>query len=167
MARRKHHHKRKHSRRRKHSMSGVGGEITNTLSMVVGAVAGRYLYNKLTTLTKPIDGKIVSGGEIVVGYFLPKLIKNKMMQGVGNGMLVSGAVNMLAATGVIAGIDNLMGYDNYSVDYVSGTDNLTAIAGGVGLVDQGIMTGDTDRLNVVAGDLEDMQMGYSEDESEY
>ena len=39
------------------------------------------------------------------------------------------------------------------------------IAGGVGVTDQGIMTGEVDRLSVLAGDMEDM--GYSDDESDY
>jgi len=158
---RKRHHKRKHtSRRRRHSMSGVGGGMTNVLAMVAGAVAGRVLQSKLESKVNP---KILAAGQIALGIFLPKMVKNKIAAGIGAGMVVNGGVTALNQFGVISAVS---GMADYSLDYVSGTDNLSILAGGVGVTDQGIMTGDsTDRLSVVAGDMEDM--GYSDDESEY
>lgn len=160
MAKRRHHKKRHTSRRRRHSMSGVGGGMTNVLAMVAGAVAGRVLQSKLESKVNP---KILAAGQIALGIFLPKIVKNKIAAGVGAGMVVNGGVTALNQFGVIAAVSGL-GAD-YSLDYVSGTDNLSVLAGGVGVTDQGIMTGDTDRLSVVAGDMEDM--GYSDDESDY
>lgn len=156
----KRHHKKRHTRRRRHSMSGVGGGMTNVLAMVAGAVAGRVLQSKFESKVNP---KILAAGQIALGIFLPKIVKNKIAAGVGAGMVVNGGVTALNQFGVIAAVSGL-GAD-YSLDYVSGTDNLSVLAGGVGVTDQGIMTGDTDRLSVVAGDMEDM--GYSDDESDY
>jgi len=156
----RHHKKRKHhTRRRRHTMSGVTGDVTNVLAMVAGAIAGRMVQNKFGG-TNP---KVVAAGQIAAGIFLPKLVKNKFVAGIGTGMIVNGGVTLANQFGVVSAISGL-GAD-YSLDYVSGTDNLTAIAGGVGITDQGIMTGDTDRLSVVAGDMEDM--GMVDDESEY
>jgi hypothetical protein len=140
-------------------MSGVTGDVTNVLAMVAGAIAGRMVQNKFGG-TNP---KVIAAGQIAAGIFLPKLVKNKFVAGIGTGMIVNGGVTLANQFGVVSAISGL-GAD-YSLDYVSGTDNLTAIAGGVGITDQGIMTGDTDRLSVVAGDMEDM--GMVDDESEY
>ena len=158
----KRHHKRKHtSRRRRHSMSGIGGGMTNVLAMVAGAVAGRVLQSKLESKVNP---KILAAGQIALGIFLPKMVKNKIAAGIGAGMVVNGGVTALNQFGVISAVSGMVGAD-YSLDYVAGTDNLSILAGGVGVTDQGIMTGDVDRLSVLAGDMEDM--GYMDDESEF
>jgi hypothetical protein len=142
-------------------MSGVGTGMTNVLAMVAGAIAGRLLQNKLQDKVNP---KLLAAGQIAAGMFLPKIAKSKLMSGVGTGMIVNGGVTLANQFGVIAAVGNMTG--DYSVDYISGTDNLSILAGGVGVTDQGIMTGDTDRLSVVAGDMEDMS-GYGDEESEY
>lgn len=157
----KRHHKKKHSRRRRHTMSGVGSGMTSALSMIAGAVAGRILQSKLESKVNP---KILAVGQIAAGVFLPKLVKNKFVAGVGTGMVINGGVTALNQFGVISAVSGMVGASDYSLDYVSGTDNLTAIAG-VGITDQGIMTGaDTDRLSVVAGDMEDMMSGDDDGE---
>lgn len=159
MAKRRH-HKRKHTRRRRHSMSGVGGDMTNVLAMVAGAIAGRMVQNKFGGS----NPKIVAAGQIAAGILLPRFVKNKFVAGIGTGMVVNGGVTLANQLGVVSAVSGMVGASDYSLDYVSGTDNLTAIAG-VGITDQGIMTGDTDNLSIVAGDLEDM--GAMDEESDY
>jgi len=160
MAKRRHHKKRHTSRRRRHSaMSGVGGDMTHVLAMVAGAIAGRMVQNKFGG-TNP---KVVAAGQIAAGIFLPKFIKNKFVAGIGTGMVVNGGVTLASQFGVVSAIAGI-GAD-YSLDYVAGTDNLSVLAGGVGVTDQGIMTGDVDRLSVLAGDMEDM--GYMDEETDY
>jgi len=157
MAKRRHHKKKHTTRRRRHSaMSGVGGDMTQVLAMVAGAIAGRMVQNKFGG-TNP---KVVAAGQIAAGIFLPKFIKNKFVAGIGTGMVVNGGVTLASQFGVVSAIAGI-GAD-YSLDYVAGTDNLSILAGGVGVTDQGIMTGDVDRLSVLAGDMEDMS-GMDED----
>lgn len=157
MARRRS-HKKKHTRRRRHSMSGVGGGMTNVLAMVAGAVAGRLVQNKLQDKVNP---KLVAAGQIAAGIFLPKFVKNKFVAGIGTGMIVNGGVTLANQFGVVSAISGMVGADEYSLDYVSGTDSLNVIAGDesgdMGYTDQGIMTG-TDNLSVVAGDMEDLDL---------
>jgi hypothetical protein len=141
-------------------MSGVGGDMTNVLAMVAGAIAGRMVQNKFGS-TNP---KVVAAGQIAAGIFLPKIIKNKFVAGIGTGMVVNGGVTLASQFGVVSAIAGI-GADDYQLNYVAGTDNLSILAGGVGVTDQGIMTGEVDRLSVLAGDMEDM--GYSDDESDY
>ena len=160
MAKRRHHKKKHTTRRRRHSaMSGVGGDMTHVLAMVAGAIAGRMVQNKFGG-TNP---KVVAAGQIAAGIFLPKFIKNKFVAGIGTGMVVNGGVTLASQFGVVSAIAGI-GAD-YSLDYVAGTDNLSILAGGVGVTDQGIMTGDVDRLSVLAGDMEDMS--GMDDDSEY
>ena len=157
-------HKKKHTRRRRHhSMSGVGGDMTNVLAMVAGAVAGRLVQNKLQDKVNP---KLVAAGQIAAGIFLPKFVKNKFVAGIGTGMIVNGGVTLASQFGVVSAIAGVVGADEYSLDYVSGTDNLSILAGDdesgdMGYTDQGIMTG-TDSLSVLAGDMEDMDMNDNE-----
>ena len=162
MARRKLSKKRS-TRRRRSSMSGVSTGMTNVLAMVAGAIAGRLLQNKLQDKVNP---KLVAAGQIAAGIFLPKVAKSKLMASLGTGMIVNGGVTLANQFGVIAAVGNITG--DYSVDYISGSDNLSILAGGVGITDQGIMTGDSDMLSVVAGDMEDMEMsGYDDNESDF
>lgn len=161
MAKRRHHKKKHTTRRRRHSaMSGVGGDMTHVLAMVAGAIAGRMVQNKFGG-TNP---KVVAAGQIAAGIFLPKFIKNKFVAGIGTGMVVNGGVTLANQFGVVSAIAGI-GASDYSLDYVAGTDNLSILAGGVGVTDQGIMTGDVDRLSVLAGDMEDMS--GMDDDSEY
>lgn len=157
----KRHSKKRTSRRRRHTMSGTGGTVTNALAMVTGAVIGRVLSTKLSSKVNP---KILAGGQIALGLFLPKMVKNKFAAGVGAGMIVNGGVQALSSFGVISAISGLT--DGVKVDYlgdddfdsISGSADIQEIAGiddmGMGLVDPGIMSGSAD-ISIIAGDDED------------
>jgi len=160
MARRKAHKKRT-SRRRRSSMSGTGSTVTNALAMVTGAVIGRVLSTKLSNKVNP---KILAGGQIALGIFLPKMVKNKFAAGIGAGMIVNGGVQALSSFGVISAISGFT--DGVKVDYlgdddfdsISGSADIQEIAGiddmGMGLVDEGVMSGSAD-ISIIAGDDED------------
>ena len=156
---RKRHHKKRHHRRRSH-MSGTGGTVTNALAMVAGAVIGKVVSTKLSDKVNP---KILAGGQIALGVFLPKMVKNKFVAGIGTGMIVNGGVQALQSFGVISAISGFT--DGVKVDFVSGDDfdsvsgsaNIQEIAGGIdemGLMDPGIMSGSSD-ISILAGDDED------------
>ena len=161
MAKRRRSFKKRSTRRRRSSMSGTGGTVTNALAMVTGAVIGRVLSTKLSSKVNP---KILAGGQIAVGYFLPKFVKNKFVAGIGTGMIVNGGVQALSSFGVISAISGFT--DGVKVDYLgdddfdsmSGSADIQEIAGiddmGMGLVDPGIMSGSAD-ISIIAGDDED------------
>jgi len=154
MARRKSHKRKSTHRRRRSHMGATGGNMTTILSMVAGAVAGRILQSKLSS---KVDPKIVAVGQIAVGLMLPRFVKNKIAAGIGAGMVVNGGVTTLSQFGVISAVAGI-GAADYALDYVSGTDNLSVIAGDdsdMGFTDQGIFSG-TDNLSVIAGDYEDL-----------
>tara|TARA_R110000868_G_scaffold119499_1_gene317207 strand:+ start:648 stop:1079 length:432 start_codon:yes stop_codon:yes gene_type:complete len=131
-------------------MGSIGGSgMTNILSMVVGAVAGKVITSKLQDT---VDTKILAVGQIAAGIFLPKVVKAKFMTGVGAGMIINGAMTGLQSFGVISAISGFVGADN-SIDYqfsdtVSGGDELQTIAGNY--MDEGTLTG-ADELQTLAG----------------
>jgi len=154
MARRKSHKRKSTHRRRRSHMGATGGTMTTMLSMVAGAVAGRILQTKLSS---KVDPKILAVGQIAVGLMLPRFVKNKIAAGIGTGMVVNGGVTALSQFGVISAVAGI-GAADYALDYVSGTDNLSVLAGDdddMGFVDQGVFSG-TDNLSVIAGDYEDL-----------
>lgn len=115
MAKKRHHKKRSHKRRRSH-MGAVSSNLTTVLSMVAGAVAGRVLQSKLESKVNP---KILAGGQIVAGMFIPKVVKGKIGAGIGSGMIVNGGVTLLNQFGVISAVSGTdteieyIGYDGY------------------------------------------------------
>ena len=155
MARKRSSRKSTSKRRRRSSMGATGSNVTTMLSMVAGAVAGRILQSKLS---QKIDPKYVAIGQIAAGIFLPKIVKNKFVAGIGTGMVINGGVTVLNSFGVIQAVAGMAGVDDTQLEFVAG-DDLSVIAGEnedyMGVSDQGIFSG-TDPLSVIAGDFEDM-----------
>jgi hypothetical protein len=118
--------------------------------MVGGAVIGRILQSKLESKVNP---KILAGGQVAVGMFLPKFIKSKLGAGIGAGMVVNGGVTLLNKFGVISAIS---GADS-EVEYISGYDSEMGYAESViaGEYGEGAY-GDGDEMgyaeSVIAGD---------------
>lgn len=158
--------KRHTSRRR--SISGTGGNDFTTLLLVAGgALAGRIASNKLGAKINP---KVMAGAQIAAGIFLPKMAKgNKMIHAMGAGLAVNGILQAASSFGVIQGIAGMVGADEYQLESMSGTDQLSILAGdddGLGLMDEGTMSG-TDRLDPIAGvdDFSEVLNGMNDDDS--
>lgn len=143
------------TRRRRYSrgMGAIGGGLGAVLPMVVGAVAGRIIANKLAGKA---SNTLLGAGQIGAGLVLPMVVKNNFVKGIGTGMIINGAVSLAQSTGVISAISGIgeMEVDFLSgdMDTMEGTDNLSIIAN----IDEGIMSGSSD-LSVIAGDMEEME----------
>ena len=149
MAKRRSSKKRTSRRKRSSSMSGMKGNVGFIVSSVAGAVIGKMVQSKLSSKVNP---KILAGGQIALGLFLPKFIKSDIGKGIGTGMIVNGGVTMLQEFNVLSGMGE---YDmSYVDDTMSGDDNLNVVAGDdlsilagddmddMGFMDEGIMSGD-------------------------
>jgi hypothetical protein len=140
-------------RRSSRGMGAMGSGLSAVLPLVVGAVAGRIIANKLAGKA---SAAVLGAGQIGVGLVLPSVIKNNFVKGIGTGMIINGAVSLAQSTGVISAIS---GIGEMEVDFLNGTDmdtmegtsDLSIIAN----IDEGIMSGSSD-LSVIAGDMEDM-----------
>lgn len=150
-----HHHPKR--RRRVSGVSSKGHDITEIAATVGGAIIARVLAVKLSSKANP---KIIAGGQIALGFFAPKFSKNIIVKGFGKGMMVNGALSLLNQFGVIGAIGDMVGAtDEMQLEYLSGTDQLQSLAGedegdyagNMGLVDDGTMSGGTDRLSILAG----------------
>ena len=126
------HRKRKvhHRSRRRRSMSGISGGKTGVLIGVGGGVVAAKLITKLSANVTAISSPVIQGViQVGIGLFVPKFVKSELGQGLGYGMIATGAATLLSATGVLSGI----GLDNstYHVKMVNGPglDNLNTVAG--------------------------------------
>ena len=139
-------------RRSSRGMGAIGSGLGAVLPMVVGAVAGRIISNKLAGKA---SAAVLGAGQIGVGLVLPMVAKSPFVKGIGTGMIINGAVSLAQSTGVISAISGIgeMEVDFLSgdMDTIEGSDNLSIIAN----IDEGIMSGNGD-LSVIAGDMEDM-----------
>lgn len=122
------------STRRRRSMGAVGGGMTTAISMIAGAVAGRLIASKLKD---KVNDKILSGGQIAAGIFLPKLVKNKFVAGIGAGMIVNGGVELISSFGVISGMDN-----EPSVEYIGEMEEMFSLDDSMSGDDLSIISGD-------------------------
>jgi len=144
--------KRKTTRRKRSHMGATGGNFTTMLSMVAGAVAGRILQSKLQDKVNP---KILAGGQVVAGMFLPKLVKNKIGAGLGAGMIVNGGVTLLNSFGVISAISGDGAMVSYEDESMSGSADIQTIAGDdddMGYDDYGTMSGGSSDISIIAGE---------------
>lgn len=138
------------SRRRRRSIGAAGGDAGQLLQMLAGAVLGRVVQNKLGANMNP---KILAGGQIVLGFVLPKMIKSPAVKSIGAGMVINGGLSLMQNMGVISAISGTN--DDVQLDFVAGSD-IPVIAGPdeLGFMDneddEGIMSG-LDDLEVLAG----------------
>jgi len=140
-------------RRSSRGMGAIGSGLGAVLPMVVGAVAGRIISNRLAGKA---SAAVLGAGQIGVGLVLPMVAKSPFVKGIGTGMIINGAVSLAQSTGVISAISGIgeMEVDFLSgdMDSIEGSDNLSIIAN----IDEGIMSGNGD-LSVIAGDMEEME----------
>jgi hypothetical protein len=140
-------------RRSSRGMGAIGSGLGAVLPMVVGAVAGRIISNKLAGKA---SAAVLGAGQIGVGLVLPMVAKSPFVKGIGTGMIINGAVSLAQSTGVISAISGIgeMEVDFLSgdMDSIEGSDNLSIIAN----IDEGIMSGNGD-LSVIAGDMEELE----------
>jgi hypothetical protein len=152
MAKRKHHKKRTHRRKRAH-MGAIGGTLGTLLTMGLGAIAGRLVQGKLESKVNP---KLLAGGQVVAGMFLPKLVKGKIGAGIGSGMAVNGIVTLANQFGIVSAISGTDTELEYVGEY-DGDDMGYADSSIAGDLDEGIMSGYADTS--IAGMSEDYD-GY-------
>jgi len=144
------------SRSRSRSRSSMGAiDTTGILGVVVGAVATKLLDK---VIPDSINDKIVSGGKVALGIALPMLVKDgkmkNVLQGVGNGMVAVGVVELLNSFGVLNGLG--ANDDDMLLVSLEGTDDISVINGDD---DINVINGLGD--DVLADDvLADMDMDY-------
>jgi hypothetical protein len=132
-------------------MGAIGGTLGTLLTMGLGAIAGRLVQGKLESKVNP---KLLAGGQVVVGMFLPKLVKSKIGAGIGSGMAVNGIVTLANQFGIVSAISGTDTEMEYVGSYTDTDDSMgyadSSIAGDL---DEGIMSGYAD--TTIAGMSED------------
>lgn len=132
MARRKKHHT-KHRTHRRHRMGGVASHgFTADLMEIGGLVAGSVLATVAQRQLTSINPKVISAGEIAVGYYLKNHATSPLMRGVGWGMLSAGAIGLTHEVGLIHGLEDMVsglyGGETY-MDGISNSQHVNSFGG--------------------------------------
>jgi hypothetical protein len=136
-------------RRRSRRMGavGMGGQLTQALGIIGGAIAGNLVQNKLLGNVTAIPEAAKSAVVVAAGIFFPKVVKGDLGKALGNGMIAAGGIQ-LAKSVLPAGLIGAMDTIDFPVSVGEVPDNLSVIAGG-----DDVMAGDD--LSVLAGMDED------------
>jgi hypothetical protein len=126
---------------------GMGGQLTQALGIIGGAIAGNLVQNKLLANVTAIPDAAKSAVVVAAGIFFPKVVKGDLGKALGNGMIAAGGVN-LAKSVLPAGMIGYTDTIDFPVSVGEVPDNLSVIAGG-----DDVMAGDD--LSVLAGMDED------------
>lgn len=143
--------KRKSSRRGRNKKSVMGAiDFTSILGVIAGAGVAGYA-DKLVPET--VDKKIVAGGKILLGVVLPMLGKSGTMknalQGVGNGMIAVGTVDLLKGFGVLGATADELEVDLSDLSGVNDQDNVLSGDDDISVINGNDMTDDD--LSVING----------------
>lgn len=149
--------RKKTSRRRRSRVGAIkGGNLTNILGIVAGAVAGKLVAKKVLP---NMDEKIKNAGVVAIGALgMPMLLKSELGKSIGAGMIAVGGAGLLGGfIPAIAGVDD---YLEFPVQVGEVEDDISVISG-----DQDVMAGDQD---VMAGDDElALLSGMDEEDEDY
>jgi hypothetical protein len=118
--------KRKTSTRRRRRVSGIGkidigGSLTNVAEVGAGYIVARVLSNVALSTGIVTSLPVISGAQIAAGVLLPYVIKSKLGQNLGNGMIALGVGGLAVEMGVISGAQPVASYR------INGTSNLNVI----------------------------------------
>lgn len=107
--------KKTNHRRRRRSVSGFGKTSTliNIAGIAAGAVVAKLLSTQLGKSGK-IEPKLISGGQLLLGVFLPQFFKGPIGVGMGAGLIAVGSMSLLQGFGVLQGIGN--NWQNYALN---------------------------------------------------
>lgn len=139
----KHYTTKRHAPRRRRVGAASHHGLMNDAMEVGGLVAGSLLATMVQRHATSMNPKLISAGEIAVGYYLKTHSTHPAMRGLGWGMLGAGAIGLTHEVGLIHGLDDMVsglysggmtesinmpaGLNNSS--YVNGISNSNRIAG--------------------------------------
>lgn len=91
-----------HRRRRHRSMGAVN--LQSIGMKVAGIAVGAFADNLARKNFTSIDPKILGAVEMVAGVFVPKFMKSSLGEGIGDGLIAVGTINLLKSFSVISGV---------------------------------------------------------------
>jgi hypothetical protein len=113
-------------RRGKRRMGAISGGMSTALFTILGGVAARFVTNALNSTTAIPDTYkqyVAAGAPLLAGYFLPKFVKNEMGKNLGLGMIAVGGLELVQATGALAGLPIIAGMHNMQMGLNPTTQN--------------------------------------------
>jgi len=131
MAKRKHVAKRHHYGKRRHRVGAVGTGLMEIGTAIVGAVAGRVVYNMATKVSAttgkaPLNNKVAAGIVTAGGILIKKVVRGPMASGFGIGMAAYGGVQLTQSLGILNGLPSSNMVAGYLSSGSTGSENLIA-----------------------------------------
>jgi len=91
-----------HRRSRRRSMGAVN--LQSIGMKVAGIAAAAFVDNLARKNFTSINQKLLGAIEIAAGVFLPKFMKSPLGEGLGDGLIAVGTINLLKSFSVISGV---------------------------------------------------------------
>jgi hypothetical protein len=89
-------------RRRSHRMGAVN--LQSVGMKVAGIAVGAFADNLARKNFTSINPKILAVVEIAAGVFIPRFMKSSLGEGIGDGLIAVGTINLLKGFSVISGV---------------------------------------------------------------
>jgi hypothetical protein len=124
---------RRKSRSRMGAIStGLKDSLMATAYGVAGAIAASYVTNAVTKAVEKVDSlkeyaeTIGAATPVVVGAFLPKLVKQKspLMTGLQQGMLIGGGLSLVKSLKILPGVGAISPLVDFSVPKVGAIEDV-------------------------------------------
>lgn len=120
--------------RRRRRVSGIGKVNLNSVAMdvaglVAGSVIARVGASMILKQWPSASQMMIGAGQIAAGILLPTVLKSKIGQDIGNGMVSFGGQVVLVNLGVISGIGEVGAGGNTMSYRISGAGNLRSVSG--------------------------------------
>jgi len=143
MRKKKHTTKKHHVKRRsKRSMGAISGGMSTALFTILGGVAARFVTNSLNSTTAIPDSYkkyVAAGAPILAGYFLPKFVKSEIGKNLGTGMIAVGGLELVQASGALAGLPIVAGYCGTGMGMAPSLQNTRGVIAGMSTKQAGIL----------------------------
>lgn len=91
------------TRRRRHRSMGAIN-LQSVGMKVAGIAVGAFADNLARKNFTSISPTILGAGELVIGVMLPKFMKSPLGEGIGDGLIAVGAINLMKSFNVISGV---------------------------------------------------------------
>lgn len=139
--------RRTHRRRRMGAVAshGLGADVMEVAGLVAGSVVGTIAQRQFAS----VNPKIISAGQLAVGFYLKNHSTHPFMRGVGWGTLGAGAIGLTHEFGVIHGLEDMVS------DLWSGGEYYEQIPAGNGGFANSMHVAGFANSHRVAGDMND------------
>ena len=95
--------------------------------------------NSTTAIPDSYKKYVAAGAPILAGYFLPKFVKSEIGKNLGTGMIAVGGLELVQASGALAGLPIIAGYCGTGMGMAPSLQNTRGVIAGMSTKQAGIL----------------------------